>query len=293
MLLEANDRATQRIVAEFAREITGEVSPPIVEALKGGRTSSVFAVRSEGRSGAFVVKISRHKDATPLFDNKPTDEWSVLTTLSPLGSAPTPVALHQSKDDIWLLAYQYVPGTEGANSADALATLLRTVHTKAGDISLPVRAVAPAHLMSEAESIAADYLPDWAIGLRPPVQDVSPLQDVRLVHRDPIASNIVTDSRGSPVLIDWQCPALGDPLEDIAHATSPAMAHVYGSAAPFDAADVLASYGDSELSERAQQMLPLYRWRMLCYCAWQAAHGHELYAEGMLKEADALKKLRA
>ena len=36
-------------------------------------------------------------------------------------------------------------------------------------------------------------------------------------------------------LIDWQCPALGDPAEDIACFLSPAMQVIYG-AGPLDAA---------------------------------------------------------
>ncbi len=293
MQFEPSDQKTLEAVAEFARGITSHPAPHVTTRLKGGRTNAVFLARCQGTSGAFVIKVSHQKEATLLFENRPTDEWEVMTALSQTGQVPLPLALRQLAEGIWLLAYQFLPGHEGARSADALASVLRRVHRQTCGLKLPKRPVTPEELMAEADRFAVGGLPDRALALRPSTSGATPPEAPCLVHRDPIASNIVTDVRGASVLIDWQCPAFGDPLEDIAHATSPAMAHVYGSAVPYDAEDVLAWYGDKALRERARRMLPIYRWRMLCYCAWQAARGNAAYAEGMEKEADALEKLRS
>jgi aminoglycoside phosphotransferase (APT) family kinase protein len=241
--------------------------------------------------GSLVLKVSRPDRETPVFDNRPQDEWAILCALSSKGIAPMPVSKSIGADGTHLLIYQFEAGSNGASDATALAQLLRTVHAAPTPDYLPARNGNSGHLMAEADRMCADMpLPDWIAALRPPLPHATPGPRC-LVHRDPIASNIISDHAGTPLLIDWQCPAIGDPLEDIAHATSPAMSYVYGGDEPFCAHEVLDAYGDSALIRHASAFLSLYRWRMICYCHWKAMQGAQIYADAMVREAEALERV--
>jgi aminoglycoside phosphotransferase (APT) family kinase protein len=263
-----------------------------VKPLRGGRTSGVYRLEIPGRAGSLVLKVSRPDRETPVFDNRPQDEWAILCALSSKGIAPMPVSKSTYADGMHLLVYQFEAGSNGASDATALAQLLRTVHAAPTPEYLPARNGSAGHLMAEADKMCADIpLPDWIAALRPTLPHAAPGPGC-LVHRDPIASNIISDHTGTPLLIDWQCPAVGDPLEDIAHATSPAMSYVYGGDDPFCTHEVLEAYGNSALIRHASAFLSLYRWRMICYCHWKAMQGAQIYADAMAREADALERMR-
>ena len=76
---------------------------------------------------------------------------------------------------------------------------------------------------------------------------------------------------GHPVLIDWQCPGLGDPVEDLANFTSPAIQILYGLD-PLDDAHVdafLTGYGDDETVARFHRLRRPYHVRLAAYCAYR------------------------
>lgn len=287
------DQSFPDFVDAFVRQVSGLSDAPVISRLKGGRTSPVFLARLPQRSVSLVVKVSFDGDGTLLFDNRPKDEWRILNELSPYGVSPMPVGHMELSDGTQVLGYQFVQGHPGARSSRALAGLLAAIHAHNTHLHLPSRPITPEALLAEAGALCSAPLPAWTTALRPQIVEVAPLDRLRFVHRDPIASNIVTDTRNLPVLIDWQCPAYGDPLEDIAHATSPAMAHVYGSETPFAPEEVLDYYPCKTVRARARHLLPVYRWRMLCYCGWQVAQGHQAYQKGMELEAEALERLNS
>ncbi|MDJ0858894.1 MAG: aminoglycoside phosphotransferase family protein [Dinoroseobacter sp.] len=293
MLIEQNEKDLLGQVVQFLQLIGGGTDASQISRLTGGRTSSVFLAKPPDRLVSVVVKISQIGEHTPLFDNRPLDEWRILTELSPSGLAPMPVGRLSLANGQHLLGYQFFQGSMGARTPNALATLLKKIHTHDVRFALPSRPTAPENLMAQADSLGASGLPSQIAKLRPSVSQAPPLTELTLVHRDPIASNIVSDACDVPLLIDWQCPARGDPLEDIAHATSPAMAHVYGSPRPFSSYEVLIHYGSNKLMERALHLLPIYRWRMVCYCAWQVIRGNQIYQKGMEMEAEALERLNS
>src|SRR5690606_1496502 len=76
-----------------------------------------------------------------------------------------------------------------------------------------------------------DYLanPGDLADLRPGARHASEGKAVFL-HGDPVPGNIIADKE-KVVLIDWQCPARGDPIHDLALFLSPAM-QVLGRGAP-------------------------------------------------------------
>ena len=82
--------------------------------------------------------------------------------------------------------------------------------------------------------------------------------------------NIVAHD-GTLTLIDWQCPQIGDPTEDLALFLSPAMQQVYRGA-PLSAAEEAAfldRYPDPQLVARYLALRPWYHWRMAAYCLWR------------------------
>lgn len=94
------------------------------------------------------------------------------------------------------------------------------------------------------------------------------------------------------VLIDWQCPAIGDPAEDIAIFLSPAMQYVYRGKPLTDdeEAAFLAAYRDRAITRRYRALKPWFHWRMAAYCLWRARNGSPDYAPAFRLEAAALAR---
>ena len=124
-----------------------------------------------------------------------------------------------------------------------------------------------------------------------PQGHVAPSGRRRLVHGDPVPGNIVTGP-GRAALIDWQCPALGDPAADLAIFASPAMQQVYRGAplSEAESAAFLAAYPDEETVARYRALRPWYHWRMAAYCLFRAERGRAGYAAGLTLERAALPR---
>ncbi|MEL7214819.1 MAG: phosphotransferase, partial [Pseudomonadota bacterium] len=201
------------------------------------------------------------------------------------GLAPEPIARVTIGAKPGLI-YTHVAGTIGAPAhllGQALARLHR-VRDWSGLRRLP-RAGA-----RTGETLVAHLPGGMALTrLRPPRRVVPPAADV-LLHGDPVPSNVVTTPRGI-TFIDWQCPALGPPEEDLFLALSPGMAHVYGQApAALDA--LLDGYGSDPVARRLRARLPELHWRMACYCHLRASEGAAGYAAARDIEIRALKQAR-
>ena len=104
---------------------------------------------------------------------------------------------------------------------------------------------------------------------------------------DPTAPAILATAQG-PLLIDWQCPGMGDPAEDLATLLSPAMIWLYTGEKPDQgwAEALLHAYPDRATAERTRALLSLYRWRIMAHCAWKAARGDADYAAALKLELD-------
>jgi aminoglycoside phosphotransferase (APT) family kinase protein len=114
------------------------------------------------------------------------------------------------------------------------------------------------------------------------------------LHTDIGPGNIiVAKDSGRLVVIDWQCPAVGDPVQDIIAFLSPAFQILYGRR-PLTAgeeAEFFAAYDDPELKRRYDVMLPFYDWRMAGYCATRQAKYASTRPEASQRYAEALKAL--
>lgn len=243
-------------------------TPGPLTPLAGGRTNHVWQV------GNRVVKHYRPDAATPLFPNDLGAEAQALRLFAPKGLAP---ALRATSGD-WLLIDHTPGGTWGhshdpAPVARALGRLHRLTATT-GFRPLPNGTMA---LRQDALRVAAG-LP------MPPLPTVPDLPPAPLcpVHADAVPGNIILAARG-PILIDWQCPGLGDPAEDLATFLSPAMQWLYTgqSLSPDQRTRFLNGYPDRAAVDRLLALEPLFAWRIAAHCAYRAAQGDADYAQAL------------
>lgn len=91
-------------------------------------------------------------------------------------------------------------------------------------------------------------------------------------------------------LIDWQCPAIGDPTHDIAIFLSPAMQLLYRGA-PLSENEVrqfLAGYPDQDIAQRYHELADWFHWRMACYCLLRASQGATDYSQAIELELSSI-----
>jgi thiamine kinase-like enzyme len=98
-----------------------------------------------------------------------------------------------------------------------------------------------------------------------------PVRRASLVHTDCGPGNIVRGA-GGLVLIDWQCPGVGDPVEDVACFLSPAMMILYATPPHTAAArrTFLGAYEDVAVVARYHRDGPAWHYRIASYCVWRA-----------------------
>ncbi len=241
--------------------------------LKGGRTNWVWRV--SGPEGDIVVKLYAGAARNPLFPNDPDSEALVLQHLQPHGIAPR-LLDHFATDVGQCLVYEHLRGnTWFKNAADA-AQLLSQLHQITPPQTLretPSGSVA----LSRQTLAILDRCPDEkANELRPLMPHVCIAESgtAHLLHADPVPANLI-EHAGQLRLIDWQCPAIGDPCEDLSIFLSPAM-HMTYRGCDLNAKEItafLAAYPDRDVVARYLQLAPWYHWRMAAYCLWKEAQG--------------------
>ena len=285
--LSASTRPSSELIDELrARSL---VQPEAdFQTLYGGRTNQVWKV--VGDSGDKVLKLYRATPRNPLFRNDPTLEAQCLRALEFTGFVPRLRATGVHKAGHWVL-YDHAPGAPWREEPGTVATLLRMLH------GLDVPVLAPAgcdgsadlalrteHILKACKSDTRDRLAQ----LRP-AGHVPMSKRTCLIHGDPVAGNILAGPTGL-TLIDWQCPARGDPCEDIAIFLSPAMQRIYRGF-PLTSAEedkFLAAYDHPEVVARFQALRPWYAWRMAAYCLWRVENGAADYTDSLALEIAAL-----
>lgn len=214
-----------------------------------------------------------------------------MLSLSGSGLAPCPDSFVPLPNG-WSLVVSHAVVEAKHVQAEGLAKLLAQIHAHAPWPGLPPTSLEPQSILDQsATMISADGMPKWLAHLKPKAGDPGKVIR-RVIHRDLVPANVVATKCGVAVGLDWQCPALGDPCEDISHATSPAMQSLSQRHPQIGIEDVAEAYPDPFLRSRFYRMEPLYRWRMACYCLWKLRRGEDRYRAGLDMECAALEKAR-
>jgi hypothetical protein len=246
--------------------------------LEGGRVNRLWRV------GDTVIKQFADTGASPLFPNDPKAEAAALVHLAPLEIAPNLLA--QGKG--WL-AYRFSPGKPWVENSDNVAKALVRLHqTPVPAHGFRLGPNGSAQLLSQACAIAAAC--SASLPPPPPDSQVSP-GPTHLIHGDAVPGNIIIQD-GRVTLIDWQCPAIGDPAEDIATFLSPAMQWLYRGA-ELDTEEIARFRANCqpETISRYDRLAMIFHWRMAAHCLWKSEHDASDYAQAMHLELRALERL--
>ncbi len=244
--------------------------------LAGGYRNQVWKVRT---STGFVIEKQYAEDPgspNPMYPNLPDHEALAMTHLSGHGCAPELLAYRPAHDhEGALVVYRYVSGTPWRSGVAEVAALLCTVHGAGVPSGIRRLHRSATEALAHADSMVADVPVrrdrDRMVASRPRGMVHRPVRVPVLVHTDCGPGNIVR-SRAGLVLIDWQCPGAGDPVEDIACFLSPAMMMLYEAEPHRTAARAafLAAYPDAALVERYRRDGPAWHYRIAAYCVWRA-----------------------
>ncbi len=276
--------------AELAAH-TGGARPGHWKPLSGGRTNAIWRIQAGERD--LVCKLFRPDTANPLFPNDPAAEALALSALRGLDIAPEFCATAETSLGVCLL-YRFEQGAPWRGGAGPVAHLLRRLHGLKPPPGLRRIASGTRALGDMTGAIlAACTAPAPGILARPPAMPGVPPTPIRcFLHGDAVAGNIVVGAAGTR-LIDWQCPATGDPCEDLAIFLSPAMQYLYRgkTLSAQEVEDFLAAYGDEKIAERYLALRPAFHQRMAAYCLWKAGTGASDYHAAMQLELAALERL--
>lgn len=241
--------------------------------LPGGYRNEVWKVRS---GNGWLIEKRYAEDpgeANPMYPNLPDHEAAALAALGPLGLAPQLVDYQPGA-----VTYRFVPGTMWRRGVVDVAALLQAIHSGASPRGLRQLCLSPTQARDHGDEMVAAVPAAKAAQLRavrPTDVSASAVRRRSLVHTDCGPGNLVR-SRGGLLLIDWQCPGLGDPVEDIACFLSPAMMILYQQRPHSDRAveRFLAAYGASAAGRstvaRYRRDATAWHYRIGGYCVWRA-----------------------
>ncbi|MEP3299263.1 MAG: aminoglycoside phosphotransferase family protein [Pseudoruegeria sp.] len=257
--------------------------------LQGGRSNSLWRIKAPGAD--WVCKLFHAPDSNPLFPNDSTAEAVVLAALKGVGLAPELIKTVSTPAGLCIF-YDFIPGKAGRVSPEDVAGLLGRLHCLR-------RGPAVRRLPTEIDALLAHALrildqckqKSDLLALKPTVPDLTAVTPV-LIHGDATAANIISTKTGC-VLIDWQCPALADPCEDIATYLSPAMQFL-STGSPLSQPQIeefLQAYPVVATTQRYRAIAPLFHFRMAAYCRWKTDAGHSEYSDAGALEVLALKEL--
>jgi Ser/Thr protein kinase RdoA (MazF antagonist) len=269
-----------------------------VDALTGGYLNQVFRLRGKEQGDDFdwVVKFFMPETELALFPNLPVEERKATYLASTIGRAPVPISWLETWDGP-VLVYEYCEGEIWREGVGEVARLLRDLRTlDTTDYGFREVPILPAEILAEGSAflpIIAAEMRARLTWLRPDPIEVDAASRCFL-HTDIGPGNIiVAKDTGRLVAIDWQCPAIGDPVQDVIAFLSPAFQILYGRE-PLTAqqeAEFFAAYDDAALKTHYDAVLPFYDWRMAGYCATRKDKYAKTRPEAAQRYAQALDAL--
>lgn len=258
--------------------------------LFGGRSNSAWHLSGDAPDHSAVLKLYRTQADNLLFPNDPAAEAQLLRHLSHTGIAPQLIDSFCHADGQCNL-YQAIPGKRWDSDVIPVATLIRTLHAVPAPKSLRAGPNGSTAVLAQADQILEKCTLAAPLRSLRPNSNVPPTQDQVLLHCDIVAGNLIQNDTGLH-LIDWQCPALGDAVEDLAIFLSPAMQTLYRGA-PLTKAEnqqFLCEFED-KITLRYRMLAPHYHYRMAAYCLWHAQNDRPDYMDGYAAELAALQML--
>ncbi|GAA3859066.1 aminoglycoside phosphotransferase family protein [Celeribacter arenosi] len=256
------------------------LATPTVTAMAGGRTNALWRVR-DGETD-LVLKVFDRTRGNAMFPNNPACEAIALNALAQTNLAPKLLKSLRT-DRAEAIAYEHLEGTPLERANGSLLSALSRLHTVPPPLGLRSIACGETDLLAQGDAFLeslTDPLSRSVARKRPEPANLPNRGPQVFLHGDPIAPNAIQGHAGLR-FIDWQCPAIGDPVLDIAVAMSPAMHVAYGNRPldPQEIDDALDAYDAPDTIARYRAFRPVLAWRMACYCAWKAAKGEAIYGE--------------
>lgn len=255
----------------------------------GGQSNLVWRTKDAfGR--ALMVKLFRPDRASDVFPNSPEDEFAILSELAGHSLAPHVVGLYHTSHGS-VLIYEQIEGLQWTQGVSRVASVLRRVHDFEVKSSLRHAENGSHAIEEQGKRLLSLCSGDLVATVKEliPQNKVSLTQKTGLIHGDPVAGNMIV--QGDQVyLIDWQCPAIGDPMTDLALFLSPAMQTIYLGRIlnDYERAEFLEVYGETS---RFAEIIPWYTWRMLAYCLWRWQSGIVPYKAAFEAELAFFQKL--
>jgi thiamine kinase len=252
----------------------------------GGRTNKVW--RIEGKKD-LICKLYLETKTNPLFNNTPDAEYKCLLWLQGSNISPKPYKYLKTPFGEVLL-YNYIKGKTWSHDVETVSELLTRIRKHKYPKGLRILSGYPSDIKQTGIEITNKlnkYHQNELINICPDVS-ISDIEPV-LLHTDVVPGNLILGEKGLR-LIDWQCPAIGDPIVDIVMFLSPGMHEIYGSGklSMKDHEDFLMNL-TPKLRSRYNIIGPLYHWRLAAYCFWKAEQGFLEYEKAALAEIDLLK----
>ncbi|MBU2867914.1 phosphotransferase family protein [Pacificibacter marinus] len=279
----------QRTDTEFngprqAADALGLGLPLEWRALPGGRSNRLFW--GAFPDGKLVFKFFDDARSNSFFPNTGHDEQSALVALTDTGLAPT-FRGGAETDFGTCIVYDFVDGTVPKQTSMQTMAALSRLHAHEAAQNFRRVLSDPSDIQAQGISFLDHDASPRAARLRSNVPEVPnvPAAASCFLHGDPTPANSVITSDGLTFL-DWQCPAFGDPIHDLAIALSPAM-HVVDGADPLSGTQIdslLVAYADEAVTDRYRALAPLYHWRMACYCQWKTRLGEAAFAAAGVAE---------
>ncbi|MDB9696515.1 aminoglycoside phosphotransferase family protein [Amylibacter sp.] len=254
----------------------------------GGRTNKVW--RLEGETD-LICKLYLETKTNPLFNNTPEAEYRCLLWLDGSDIAPKPYKYLKTPFGA-VLMYFYIKGETWSHNVDTVSELLTRIRKYQYPKGLRILSNFPSDIKQTGLEIINKlnrYYQNELINICPDVS-ISDIEPVFL-HTDVVPGNLILGDNGLR-LIDWQCPAIGDPIIDIMMFLSPGMHEIYGSGklSMKDHHTFLMNL-TPQLRSRYNILGPLYHWRLAAYCFWKAEQGFIEYEKAALAEIDLLKMI--
>ena len=254
----------------------------------GGRTNNVWKLSDERN---LICKLYKETKNNPLFNNNPKAEYECLICLDGSDIAPKPYKYLRTPFGEVLL-YEYIEGITWRKDVNIVSELLSRIRMHKFPKGLRTLSSLPSDIKQNSLKIISmlnSYHKNKLMKICPDVS-ISVIDPV-LLHTDVVTGNLIFGN-GSLHLIDWQCPAIGDPIIDIMMFLSPGMHEVYGSGKlSMREHEIFLMSLTPQLRNRYNRLAPLYHWRLAAYCFWKAEQGFIEYENAALAEIDLIKMI--